>query len=42
MTYQPSNDVKVTYLLETKCPDKGNKLKRIRLFFKALIKLKNI
>ena len=40
MTYQPSNDVKVTYLLETKCPDKGNKLKRIRLFFKALIKLK--
>ena len=40
MTYQPSDNVKVTYLLNTKCPDEGNKLTRIRLFFKALKELK--
>lgn len=40
MTYQPEDNVKVIYLLNTKCPDKGYKLTRIRLFFRALKELK--
>lgn len=40
MTYQPSDSVKVTYLLNTRCPDEGNRFKRMQLFIKALKELK--
>lgn len=40
ITYSPIEGVKVVYLLETRCPDEGNRLKRLRLFIKAFKALK--